>query len=94
MVIQKRPKHLQLQKEEQRAKKVKPLRQLTEEEKNKGKAKDFGLWTEQTALATITTQDEVHPTPMQVLERFAAVRERDDVLQLLENLIDEVRFLL
>ena len=92
VVIQKRPKHPQQQQQEQRAKKVKSLRRLTEEEKNKVKAKDFGLWTEHTALATIPNQDDVHPTPIQVLERFAVVRERDDVLQLLNNLIDEVRF--
>lgn len=89
VVIQKRPKHVP-QKQPAKKTKIVPLKKIAEEAKNKVVAKDFGLWTEQTALATNPSSDEVHPTPIQVLERFALVRERDDVIQLLDKLIDEV----
>ena len=89
VVIQKRPKQIQ-QKQPAKKSKIVPLKKMAEDANNKVVTKDFGLWTEQTALATNPSQDEVHPTTMQVLERFASVREREDVMQLLDKLIDEV----
>ena len=89
VVIQKRPKQIQ-QKQPAKKSKIVPLKKMAEDANNKVVTKDFGLWTEQTALATNPSQDEAHPTTMQVLERFASVREREDVMQLLDKLIDEV----
>lgn len=67
------------------------------------KVRDFGRWTDMTgpqrqlteskSPTTAIFKEEVHPTPLQVFDRFAGVREKEDMVQLLDQLLDEVRLL-